>query len=171
MGRISFAIEHPDLSSSLVPPRGACRGEFQAITCVVDVKKPSKAPATVNTFHAKRGNSRKSWRLSKNDHTGHQVGLCSTDLDAVDQFVNSLGLSGAGRVGSPENEESPAEQRMSYEDLICSLSFKNLLQSAIEQLVFGGRRSWRGVRAVKREPHQGLVQLISPVFSIPYVRV
>lgn len=172
-GQMTFSIQHPDLSSALVPPDDASTAEFRAVSCSINLSTPQKAAAPPRPTRQTR--SRKRVKVEEVDSSQDGAGddelyecLTADDRRAIDDFVSSLNFRTTGN-----HPTGPVQQGVTgaIEDILGSGNVQNLLQTALRILVLGSNRSYKGVKALESTPSQSLTVLMPAVFHVPYLKV
>lgn len=141
--RLSFSIQHPDLSSSLIAPVGALTAELVSISCCISINK------------------KKRNRETKRKRRDSNAQLMSTeDKAAVENFVSS--------VASDTNEEMPCLWTTRDDDLIRA---KYLIQGIIAVLFTGSTRNGPAVKVLENNPAHCLSRLMPSVLHGLYLKV
>ncbi|KAJ4857568.1 hypothetical protein T069G_08465 [Trichoderma breve] len=136
-GAISFSIQHPDLSSTLITQRDAFTAEFESVNCHIDLS-PNKD-------------------------------LTPDDQRAIDAFIQSLNMipTQQGRSGSTPRSGLSC---LTSGKLEFSESFKQLFEAALEILVLGSRKQYKGITTVNGTHAECLIRLAPAVFNRPYLK-
>jgi hypothetical protein len=161
---VVFSVQHPVLSSSLLPPKGALTLELKEMRVALEFSRADQAK-----FHR------------RNKNTGHELtvqeqqlapNVNTEDLQAIEDFLSRAGIS------TPEwSPASSSTSRITHDWLgHCSLpkpgaNFSILVPSAIKALLFGKQKRHVGVKWVEGVDWDGLVQLAPAVFHVPYLEV
>lgn len=116
LGKMSFSIQHPNLSSALVTPKDASAAEFQSVICCIDISP------------AKPSLKRKRTKATK---------------DAIDICL----------------ETEPIKH------------LRQLFDIALELMVLGSRKQYKGITANRYTWAECLTQLAPAVFSMQYLKV
>jgi hypothetical protein len=116
LGKMTFSIQHPDLSSALVTPKDALTAEFQSVSCYIDV-----SPANLSL-------KRKRTKTTRD----------STDIYLGVKSLNHL---------------------------------RELVGIALELLVLGSRKQYKGITTNTYTWAECLTQLAPAVFCMQYLKV
>lgn len=98
------------------------------------------------------------------------VDLTLDDQRAIDAFIQSLNMVPAqqGRIEStPKSDQSYSNSGK----LEFSESFRQLFEVALEILVLGSRKQYRGITTGDRTHTESLIRLAPAVFNRPYLKV
>ncbi|KAF4581962.1 RasGEF protein [Ophiocordyceps camponoti-floridani] len=181
MNEMIFSLQHPDLSSGLVAPKGVASADFRAWLCRIDVCFEDSSHASKSRSNKGSSSRRKQKRCSspspmvgghKRLKAGHVSPpsslpeddglyrcLAPTDRQAVDDFVLSMGF------GPEKLQQGRGAMRLTM-----SADARDAVQVAIKTVVCGQRQSSKGVAIVKSDPSHCLTSLAPAVFHIPYLK-
>lgn len=140
---MSFSIQHPDLSSTLVAPKDASKAEFQSVICYIDVSpaKPSLKRKRTKTTEDSSG-------IFLNGHRVIEYLPPSTHRETQK-------LSQSGKIPRIE----PIKQ------------LRQMLGVALELIVLGSRKQYKGITTNRYTWAECLTQLAPAVFSMRYLKV
>ncbi|EHK46332.1 hypothetical protein TRIATDRAFT_299026 [Trichoderma atroviride IMI 206040] len=140
---MSFSIQHPDLSSALVTPKGASTAEFQSVVCYVDVS-PAKP-------------SLKRKRNKATEDAGDTLLNAQRILEYFSQQTYRETRK-PSRSAKPPKTESMKQLRQ-------------FLDIALELMVLGSRKQYKGITTNTCSWAECLTQLAPAVFSMQYLKV
>ncbi|KAL7906769.1 hypothetical protein GGI35DRAFT_482160 [Trichoderma velutinum] len=174
---ISFSIQHPDLSSTLITQRDAFTGEFESVNCHINLS-PSKDGLSLGKRSLKR-----KWTKQANecvetqqlddgfaDHD-HLAYLTPDDQRAIDAFIQSFNITPAQQ-GQSKSTPKPGWSDSTSENFNLEFSegLKHLFEVALEILVLGSRKQYKGIATGHRTPAECLIRLLPAVFNRPYLK-
>ncbi|KAL7951025.1 hypothetical protein V8C42DRAFT_308294 [Trichoderma barbatum] len=174
-GQVSFSIQHPDLSSTLVTQKDAFTAEFESVTCHINLSPKRDEP-----FVEKRSLKRKRpeqhnecIRTQQSDDASsddeHLAHLTLDDQRAIDAFIQSLNTMPAQQDRGKQIQKACGSdftsERIEFLD-----RFKQLFHIALEILVLGSRKKHRGIATVDCTRAEYLTQLAPAVFYMPYLK-
>ncbi|KAL6691054.1 hypothetical protein J3F84DRAFT_169903 [Trichoderma pleuroticola] len=161
-GTMSFSIQHPDLSSTLITQRDAFTAEFESVNCHINLSpnKDGLSKRSLKRKRTKKANecveTQQSDEVFADDE--YLVDLTPDDQRAIDAFIQSLNMM-------------PAQQgQMTSEKVEFSESLGQLFEVALERLVLGSRKQYRGITTVDRTHAECLIRLAPAVFNRPYLK-
>ncbi|EHK15896.1 uncharacterized protein TRIVIDRAFT_39897 [Trichoderma virens Gv29-8] len=167
-GKISFSIQHPDLSSTLVTQRDAFTAEFESVTCHVNIS-PKKDVPSVKKSSLKRKRTKQSIEgveaqpptdVSADDE--HFMYLTPDDKRAIDAFIQSLNTMPT----QPEPDKSTQHPcQIEFSDAL-----KQLFQVALEIFVLGSRKQYKGITTANCTRAECLTRLAPAVFNMAYLK-
>lgn len=167
---VVFSLQHPNLSSSLLPPKGALTVELEEVCVALDFSRTTQTKSHRRNRATGSGITSQEHQLSNG--CGGAQGVNSEDLQAIEDFLSQAGIGTRERASA-----SSSTPRRSYDRLEhCTLpksegNCPTLMQSAINVLLFGKQKRHVGVKWVDGEDWDGLVQLAPAVFHVPYLEV
>lgn len=98
------------------------------------------------------------------------VDLTPDDQKAIDAFIQSLNMIPTQQ-GRSESTPRSGPSCLTSGKLEFSESFKQLFEVALEILVLGSRKQYRGITTVNRTHAECLIRLAPAVFNRPYLKV
>ncbi|UKZ64528.1 uncharacterized protein TrAtP1_005744 [Trichoderma atroviride] len=143
LSKMSFSIQHPDLSSALVTPKGASTAEFQSVVCYVDVS-PAKP-------------SLKRKRNKATEDAGDTLLNAQRILEYFSQQTYRETRK-PSRSAKPPKTESMKQLRQ-------------FLDIALELMVLGSRKQYKGITTNTCSWAECLTQLAPAVFSMQYLKI
>lgn len=166
-------MQHPDLSSSLLPPRGALTSELREVKVSIHISSETvrgrgcQKPATVA-------------RIQQYDATGDEAPPASHELDAediqaIEDFLSSSQL--LNDCGNARDPSSSTTLGMSQQSSTRSGSnasedsLRALIVSALEIFLFGNKKRHAGFKWIEGGDWDGLVCIAPAVFHMPYLQV
>ncbi|KAK5998009.1 hypothetical protein PT974_00378 [Cladobotryum mycophilum] len=173
-GELSFSIQHPDLSSALVPPADAFTADFRSVTCSVDISKVEKESSAPDGRRCKRRKCRQTEARVEREETKDTVdeelytSLIFEDQRAIDEFMLGWGVDSAASEG-----KALKERKHENEDkgMYLSEQVRRMLEVTLRVLVLGNGKPLKGVRVRESTVSQALTKLAPAVFHIPYLKV
>ncbi|QYT04014.1 hypothetical protein H0G86_010953 [Trichoderma simmonsii] len=174
-GTISFSIQHPDLSSTLITQRDAFTAEFESVNCRIDLSpnkdERSLGKRSLKRKRAKQANECVETRRSDDVFADDEylVDLTPDDQKAIDAFIQSLNMIPTQQ-GRSESTPRSGPSCLTSGKLEFSESFKQLFEVALEILVLGSRKQYRGITTVNRTHAECLIRLAPAVFNRPYLK-
>ncbi|KAG6177751.1 hypothetical protein E4U27_004158 [Claviceps purpurea] len=181
--RITYSIQHPDLSSSLTPPDAASVAVLRSVLYSVDLVT-SQCPESCASEGegVERPDDNKLQLFNKrmptiriacsNDDDEEYNNLSPSDRDAVDDFLSALCIS----FGSSDSLCRVPKKRRRIEDevadVISSPQARILLSAWLEKILLGAMRypkkTMTLTQGIAAPP---LSQLAPGVFNVPYLKV
>lgn len=140
---MSFSIQHPDLSSALVAPKDAPAPEFESVICYIDVSP------------AKPSLKRKRSKATKDPSDIFLVGERILEYFSQNPHRETRKLS--------RSAKPPKTEAMKH--------LKQLLDIALELMVLGSRKQYKGITTNTYTWAECLTQLAPAVFSMQYLKV
>lgn len=175
-GMISFSIQHPDLSSTLITQRDAFAAEFESVNCHIDLS-PKKEEKSLGNRSLKRKRAKQAnecVEIQRSDDVfvddEYLLDLTPDDQRAIDAFIQSLNMVPAQQGRS---ESTPKSDRSCSNSgkLEFSESFRQLFEVALEILVLGSRKQYKGINTVNGTHAECLIRLAPAVFNRLYLKV
>lgn len=160
-----FSVQHPDLSSALIAPRGALGADFRCSSSRIEIS-------------TSRNRGRKRMRTGEGPARAETLpvvpasddGLTSADRKAVEDFVLGMNFG----TGSQHQSQGAGQENsdLSRLDQSCILSgrARELVQLAIRMLVCGQKGQYKGLSILQSSPSHSLTSLAPAVFHIPYLK-
>lgn len=143
LGTMSFSIQHPDLSSALVTPKDALAAEFQSVVCCIDISLANPSL------------KRKRSRAAK---------------DPTDAFLDGQRiLEHFSQHTRRETRKLSRSARLEKTESMKHL--RQLFDIALELMVLGSRKQYKGITANSYAWTECLTQLAPAVFSMQYLKV
>ncbi|KAL6892289.1 hypothetical protein GGI43DRAFT_190506 [Trichoderma evansii] len=142
LGKMSFSIQHPDLSSTLVAPKDASTADFQSVICYIDIT-PAKPPL-------KRKRTKTTEASSDIFLNGQRV----IEFFPPNTHKETQKLSQSGKILRTE----PIKQ------------LRQILDVVLELIVLGSRKQYKGITTNKYTRAECLTQLAPAVFSMQYLK-
>ncbi|PTB39892.1 hypothetical protein M441DRAFT_142103 [Trichoderma asperellum CBS 433.97] len=140
---MSFSIQHPDLSSALVTPKDASTANFQSVTCYIEVSP------------AKQSLKRKRTKTTEDTSGMFPDGPRILEYLPPNTHREAQKISHSGKTSRTE--------------LIKQL--KQMLDIALELIVLGSRKQYKGIITSTYTPAECLAHLAPAVFSMLYLKV
>lgn len=173
---MSFSIQHPDLSSTLVTQRDAFAAEFESVNCHIDLS-PNKDEKSSRKRSLKRKRTKPADECVETSQTDnvfaddeYLVGLTQDDQRAIDAFIQSLNMIPAQQ-GDSESTPKSGQSCLTSRRLEFSENFKQLFEVALEVLVLGSRKQYKGITTVNRTHAECLIRLAPAVFNRLYLKI
>lgn len=173
---ISFSIQHPDLSSTLITQRDAFVAEFESVNCHIDLS-PNKGEKCLGKRSLKRKRTKQAnecVEIPQSDDVfvddDHLIDLTPDDQRAIDAFIQSLNMIPTQQ-GRSESTPRSGPSCLTSGKLEFSESFKHLFEVALEILVLGSRKQYKGINTTNRAHAESLIRLAPAVFNRPYLKV
>lgn len=164
MEDVVFSVQHPDLNSSLIPPRGVLTAELKEVRVYMEISRKSRV----------RPRARGQDTVMENpEHTVAGYGLEVEDLRAIEDFLSGSGIpqQGPGRLTAFATWPSPNHASNNHRPRNPDSIPRSFIRSAIDVLLLGGRRRHAGLKKVEGHEWDGLVHLAPAVFHVPYLQV
>ncbi|KAM0516045.1 hypothetical protein ACHAPE_005668 [Trichoderma viride] len=143
LGKMSFSIQHPDLSSALVTPKDAPAAEFESVMCYIDVS-PAKPPL-----------KRKRTKATKDPDDTFLNDQKILEYFSQNTYRKTRKLS---RSAKPPKTEQMKQLRQ-------------LFDIALELMVLGSRKQYKGITTNTYTWAECLTQLAPAVFSMQYLKI
>ncbi|KAL7799718.1 hypothetical protein V8C37DRAFT_365222 [Trichoderma ceciliae] len=175
--RTTFSIQHPDLSSALVTPRDAFTAEFQAVTCHVNLSPVQDAPlVSKRSLKRKRERVKQIDRCIENQQLGDLaledediISLTPDDRRAIDAFIQSLNMAPTQH-GRHKSAQRACRSDGIQEKIEFSERLRQLFDVALEMLVLGSGKQYKGITAIECTRAECLTRLAPAVFYMPYLK-
>lgn len=170
---LTFSIQHPDLSSSLVAPVSARVAIFQELKCVMDVCRivtelVEEKPRMKRSRKRPR-NSSTDVREEASDETYRS--LAPGDQRAINDFIAMLGDKKEKTVKAPPDTVKRKEVKVK-QPLQNFESLHDAIEAALNLLLLGGSRKTPGFRTNKEgSSFAGMSRLVPGVFHVPGLKV
>lgn len=175
---MSFFIQHPDLRSALVAPKGSLVAQFRALILLINTFESIKEDTLTETAGKSLGKKRKRRAKQSKPSLLKVAGsdniysiLDSEDQLAVETFVSSLNIPpeyNMEQVHGPVKEDS---LRMTREAILGKICTSTLFGALFEQLILRPNKGYRGFEVSTNHPTHSLAQLAPGVFHMPYLKV
>ncbi|KAG6010281.1 hypothetical protein E4U21_007330 [Claviceps maximensis] len=169
--RVSYSIQHPDLSSALAPPNTASVAVFRSVLYSIDLLTSERLSiSALKVKHCK--DTETSTRIvCANDENEEYNNLASADRIAVDNFLENMTTN--FEMFSPS---SVPNKRQRLEDsrtdaVALSSNVKVLLSTWLEYVFLGRRRYSKTMALVQDIAPKPLSQLAPGVFDVAYLKV
>lgn len=175
-GQVSFSIQHPDLSSTLATQKDAFTAEFESVTCYINFSPIQDAPSVEKrSLKRKRAHPPDQCIDTQQLNDGspddeHLVCLAPDDQRAIDAFIRSLNMTPAQQERD-ESTRKPSRSDLTNEKFEFSERFKQLFEVALEILVLGLRKQYKGIATIDCTRAECLTRLAPAVFYMPYLKV
>lgn len=159
---MSFSIQHPDLSSGLLAPKGASVAEFRSLRCFLYLLSDS-----ATTRPRKRKRDDLHLPILEDDV---YADLSPQDKLAVENFILDLNCAPAtlNGEGGQDTDEHVKKVLMKATE---SLTRHSLIEVLFEQLIHRNNRAYKGFQLSGHCSSQSPLQLAPAVFQFPYVQV
>ncbi|KAK4075015.1 uncharacterized protein Triagg1_4679 [Trichoderma aggressivum f. europaeum] len=150
--------------AKLVKWREAFTAEFESVSCHIDLS-PNKDGVSLKKRPLKRKRAKQASECIEIQQPDdvfaddeHLADLTPDDQRAIDAFIQSLNMM-------------PVRQRqMTSEIFEFSESLGQLFEVALEMIVLGSRKQYRGIATVHRTHAECLIRLAPAVFNRPYLK-
>lgn len=174
-GKLSFSIQHPDLLSALVTPRDAFTAEFESVTCYIKISAAKDGLSTKkHALKRKRTEQLECIRTQQPDDMfvddEHLMQLAPDDQRAIDAFIQSL-YATPPQPGRGKSIPKPGRSDLINEKIEFSERLKQFFEIALEILVLGSRKQYKGITAGDYTRTECLTRLAPGVFNMPYLKV
>ncbi|KAG5966772.1 hypothetical protein E4U58_002426 [Claviceps cyperi] len=181
--RITYSIQHPDLSSSLTPPDIASVAVLRSVRYSLDlVTSQCRESCASEGEGVERSDDNKlqlfnnRWprirTACSNDYDKEYNNLSPGDRDAVDEFLSALCIS----FGSSDSLCRMPNKRRRIDDevtdVISSPQVRTLLSAWLEKILLGAMRYPKKAMTMTQSiAAPSLSQLAPGVFNVPYLKV
>lgn len=158
--RTTYSIQHPDLSSALIPPVTASVAVFRSVSYSIDLLTRQQD----EIFETKA--TRSTREIDENQEYNS---LASADQNAVDKFLGEMNFNFDTNIPS---EVAGKRRKLDEGTHVASSSHvKTLLHTWLESVLFGGKICSKTVTFLDKNSAAPLSQLAPGVFNVPYLRV
>lgn len=174
--RICFSIQHPDLSSALVPDTTRL-ARFHAVSYSIDLghveekghRGKRRATRTKNPKNTALVNSRTGNVMRGHGDVDYNC-LTEDDQRALDEFTANLNLD-KNLPAEPRRLKRRRSRTVIASELLDATYTKDILEACLENIMVGIRRCPRHLKFTHRSPGKALSELVPGVFNMPYLKV
>ncbi|KAG5928194.1 hypothetical protein E4U42_001134 [Claviceps africana] len=179
--RVTYSIQHPDLSSALAPPDTAPVACFRSVLYSIDVLTSQRRTiATLDSEGAQRRSHGKKIKLCNDEKTARITwsgdeneeykSLAYADRNAVDDFLGKLKTNFETYPPSsvPKKRGKTEDIRT---DAACSPHVRVLLSTWLDCVFLGARPCCKTVVLTPNMASAPLSQMAPGVFDVPYLKL
>lgn len=164
--RVSLSIQHPDLTSALMPPHGTPIAAFESISYRINFS--SKHAGARGRRPKRPRNGEKACSDQRPDPSdADDEELIPADQRAVDDFLVNLNLGPSTATTAKKRRQHPG----SGDILLHSTVTRDLINAYVESSMFGIKRWPKHVAISKENLAPPLRRLMPGVFDVPYLKV
>lgn len=174
--RTYFSIQHPDLSSALVPDTTTV-ARFHSVSYSIDLAQVQKKGHPAKRT-AKVAKMPKRTTLATSQTENVPIGggdadynrLTLDDQRAVDEFIANMKLDVDVTEGSRRAKRRRSQHSIVTE-ILDAAYIKDIVEACLENIMVGIRRCPKNLKLTDRSPGKALAELVPGVFNIPYLKV